>query len=237
MNNILSDLIKALNNIDRKYYEMQNVVFNNGILEFDSDEDLKNYERRLMIEFAVQYSKLFGEDTNQLYNGTQTDFEIPKKYMYYGNPDEKIKDTYEKLSNKEYKSKSNSEMMFNYFTTIPDFLIHKSQNNFDEEFQKLIVEAKTNPNPSKIEIFKDIFHINIYAEKYNYQNCVILLINYPEKKWLTDLRSYLANRYYLASIEKQNRIFVVFKESYEAASTINSLVELKTICQQRCIKK
>jgi len=232
METILTDLITALNNIDKKYYEMQNVTFNNGILEFDSDEELKNYERRFMIEFAIQYSKLFEEDTNKLYNGTQTDFEIPKKYMYYGNPDEKIKDTYEKLNNKEYKSGSKSEIMFKYFTTIPDFLIHKNQNNFDEEFQKLIVEAKTNPSSSKIEIFKDIFHINIYAEKYNYQNCVILLINYPKSNWLNDLRSYLANRYYLASSQKQKRIFVVFKENYESEPTFNSLVELKTICQQ-----
>lgn len=60
MNTILNDLITALNNIDQKYYEMQNVTFNNGILEFDSEEDLKYYERRFMIEFSVQYSKLFG---------------------------------------------------------------------------------------------------------------------------------------------------------------------------------
>ncbi|WP_343662604.1 hypothetical protein [Chryseobacterium mucoviscidosis] len=233
MNTILNDLITALNNIDQKYYEMQNVTFNNGILEFDSEEDLKYYERRFMIEFSVQYSKLFERDTNQLYNGTQTDFEIPKKYMYYAEPDEKIKDTYEKLSYKEYKNGANSGIMFKYFTTIPDFLIHKSQNNFDNEFQKLIVEAKTNPNSSKIEILKDIFHINIYAEKYNYQNSVIILINYPKINWLKDLRSYLANRYYLASYEKQKRIFVVFKENFESEPTINSLVELKTICQQR----
>ena len=232
MNTILHDLITALNNIDKKYYELQNVAFNNGILEFDSEENLKNYERRFMIEFTVQYSKLVELDTNEIYNGTQTDFEIPKKYMYSDNSDAKIRNTYERLHNKESKSDSNSEIMFKYFTTIPDFLIHKNQNNFDEEFQKLIIEAKTNPSPSKIEVFKDIFHINIYSEKYNYQNSVILLINYSKNSWLADLRRYLANRYYLASTEKQKKIFVIFKENYEAEPIINSLFELKRICQQ-----
>ncbi|MDT0676473.1 hypothetical protein [Autumnicola musiva] len=236
MNTPLSDLITALDNIDRKYYQMQNVAFKNGILEFDSDEELKSYERRFMMEFAVQYSKIFVTDADEIYKGTQRDFEIPKKFMYYRVPDITIKETFERLSKKEYKKNSSSEVMSQYFTTIPDFLIHKSQNNSNEKFQKLIVEAKTNPNPSKVEIFKDIFHINIYAEKYNYQNSVILLINYTKEKWLADLRSYLANRYYLASVQNQHRIFVVFKENYEMEPTINSLVGLKTICQHRFSK-
>jgi hypothetical protein len=233
MNRIISDLISALNNIDRKYYEMKNVSFKNGILTFNSNEDLKNYERRFMIEFTVEYTKLFEQNKNKIYNGTQRDFEIPKKYMYYENPDLGIRDTFERLNRKESKDNSNSNIISEYFTTIPDFLIHKNEDNLEGEFQKLIVEAKTSPNPSKIEIFKDIFHINIYAEKYNYQNSVILLINYPKENWLADLRSYLANQYYLASIEKQNRVFVVFKENYETEPTINSLTELKTICQHR----
>lgn len=232
MDNILSDLITTVNNIDKKYYELQNVSFNNGTLKFNSEEDVKNYELRFMNQFSIQYSKLFEIDTNQIYNGTEIDFEIPKKYMYSENEDSNIKNTFERLHKKERKNNSESEIMFKYFTTIPDFLIHKSQNNIDEEFQKLIIEAKTNLNPSKIEIFKDIFHINIYAEKYNYQNSVILLINYPKKNWLADLRGYLANNYYLASVEKQKRIFVVFKENYEAEPTVNSLFELKTICQK-----
>lgn len=230
MNIIITDLIKALSRIDKKYYTIQDISYNNGTLNKDSNE-LKSYERRFMIQFSIQYSKILENHTNSVYIGTQADFEIPKKYIYSSESDERIRDTFEKLNKKESKSNLNSEIMFKYFTTIPDFLIHKSQENNDNEFQKLIIEAKTNPNPSKVEIFKDIFHINIYAEKYNYQNCVILLINYPKNKWLADFRSYLANQYYLSSIQKQENIFIVFKESFESETTAHSFIELKTICQ------
>lgn len=230
MNTILNDLIKAVRNIPKQFYETQDISYKNGTLKKGSEE-LKCYERRFMIQFSIQYSKILENDTNSVYMGTQTDFEIPKKYIYSSESDEKIRDTFEKLNKKESKSNLNSEIMFKYFTTFPDFLIHKSQENNENEFQKLIIEAKTNPQPSKVEIFKDIFHINIYSEKYNYQNCVILLINYPKNKWLADFRSYLANQYYLASIQKQESIFIVFKESFEAETTTHSLIELKTICQ------
>lgn len=230
MNTILTDLIKAVSNIPKQYYETPDIYYKNGTLKKDSEE-LKNYERRFMIQFSIQYSKILDNDTNHIYTGSQTDFEIPKKYMYSSESDERIRDTFEKLNKKESKSNLNSEIMFKYFTTVPDFLIHKGQENNENEFQKLIIEAKTNPQPSKVEIFKDIFHINIYAEKYSYQNCVILLIHYPKKKWLADFRSYLANQYYLASIQKQKNIFIVFKESFESEPTTHSLIELKTVCQ------
>ena len=42
MNTTLSDFITSLKNIDKEYYEMRNVTFNSRILEFNSEEDLKN---------------------------------------------------------------------------------------------------------------------------------------------------------------------------------------------------
>ncbi|WP_321344480.1 hypothetical protein [uncultured Draconibacterium sp.] len=209
-NKIIRDVKIALNNIHSDYFEMPVVSLNGENLIIDND-DLKNYERRFMIEFASQYGKLIDTDLDNIYNGTKKDFEIPKKYMWSEAPDLKVRETFQKLNEKD-----DSETMLNYITTYPDFLIHKHQTDKTPNNQKLIIEAKTGLSKSRIEFLKDIFHINIYADKYDFQNNVLLLIHLPKYKWTEYLEEYYKCRYFLCRKEKISNIYVIFKETYNS---------------------
>jgi hypothetical protein len=206
-NKIISDIKTAINNIDEYYFEMPVVYLDVKNLIVD-EESTKTYERRLMIEFASQYGKIIDRDVNNIYKGTKKDFEVPKRYMWSDISDLKVRETFIKLNDLD-----DSETMFDYMTTIPDFFIHKHQSNKDKNNQKLIIEAKTGLSKSKIEFLKDIFHINIYADKYDFQNNVLLFIHIPKTKWLEYMKEYIQEKYFLCSKDKIGNIYIMFKEN------------------------
>jgi hypothetical protein len=220
-NTIIGHVVFALNNIDERFYEIPDVSFSNDrLIKADKNRKL---ERRFMSEFTIQYRKII-EDNDFVYESTNDDFEVPKKFMWYENPDLKIRETWEKLHDKSLGEVD----MHAYFEKQPDFLVHKGQDDKKPKNQKLIIEAKTNPNTSKneIEIFKDIFHIFIYSNKYNFQNSVLLLINIDFEKWKKKLNEYIELDYYSGKKTKYKKIYVVVKESFEDKTIVKSIDEL-----------
>jgi hypothetical protein len=138
-------------------------------------DELKKLERRFMIEFSIQFSALFKEQGS--YQKLKYEFEIPKRFMFADDCNISIRNTFEKLNTRFGREVD----MLKYFTTEPDFLVHAGQSVMDEDGQKLIIEAKLNPNLNKSEIFKDIFHTFIYSNQYNFQCSIMLLIHINEK--------------------------------------------------------
>lgn len=212
-NKIINNVIEALNQVDERFYGINDVAFRNGSL-IDSGE-IRKLERRFMAEFSIRYSSVIGEN-KELYKSVDYDFEVPKKFMWYENPDLKIRDTWEKLNNR-FQGEID---MHSYWTQEPDFLVHAGQKDKNPENQKLVIEAKVNPNTTKKEALKDIFHTCIYANKYNFQNNVLLLVNINEEKWHTWLSEYIRSNYYYGSNKNLCKIFVIFKENFNAKAKV-----------------
>ncbi|MFV8439655.1 hypothetical protein [Vibrio owensii] len=218
-NIVLDHVIEALNKVDERFYSIEDIAFGGGeLIDLDS---VRKLERRFMGEFAHRYASII-DDNKSVYKSSKYDFEVPKKFMWYENPDIRIRQTWEKLNDRFLGEVD----MLDYWTQEPDFLVHANQKNKQPEYQKLVIEAKVNPNTSKNEALKDIFHTCIYANKYNFQNNVLLLVNISKDKWLSWLGDYVNNDYYHGSYRVLNKIFVIFKESYSSDAEVLCLNDL-----------
>lgn len=232
--NTISDVIKALNEVPRRFYSLTNHFFHNG--EIKGGEELKKLERRFMIEFSIQFAALSKDQAS--YQKLEYEFEIPKKFMFSDNPNISIRDTFSNLNTRFSKDID----MLEYFTTEPDFLVHAGQSVVNKESQKLIIEAKLNPSLNKAEIFKDIFHTFIYSNQYNFQCSIMLLVHINEKRWLKTFQEYVDQKFYQGELESAKRIFVIFKASYEDRAIVYNLFDLLSPptcpkCHQQMVKR
>ncbi len=228
--NTVNDVIKVLNEIPSRFYSLTDHFFHDG--KIIGGGRLKKLERRFMIEFSIQFERLFKNEG--YYQKSEYDFEIPKKFMFSDNANISIRNTFEKLNSRF----SRDVNMLKYFTTEPDFLVHAGQSVTNEESQKLIIEAKLNPNLNKGEIFKDIFHTFIYSNQYNFKCSIMLLVRINEKRWLNIFEEYIYKKYYQGELENAKKIFVIFKASYEDKALAYNLFDLLSppICP-KCHKK
>ncbi|MEQ4658123.1 topoisomerase DNA-binding C4 zinc finger domain-containing protein [Providencia manganoxydans] len=228
--NTVNDVIKVLNEIPSRFYSLTDHFFHDGAII--GGEGLKKLERRFMIEFSIQFERLF--KNKGYYQKSEYDFEIPKKFMFSDNANISIRNTFEKLNSRF----SRDVNMLKYFTTEPDFLVHAGQSVTNEESQKLIIEAKLNPNSNKGEIFKDIFHTFIYSNQYNFKCSIMLLVHINEKRWLNTFEEYIDKKYYQGELDNTKKIFVIFKASYEDKALAYNLFDLLSppICP-KCHKK
>lgn len=218
MNEILLDLISAVNSIPEFYYTMPTVSVLNDNLEIDNNE-LKNYERRFVAQLKSEYDKLINDGPTGNYQEVNTDFEVIKRYIYTNNPDKSIEATYKKLNNK------NDNKTQQTITTIPDFFIHKQQDNREEEFQKLAVEAKTTSQLDEDDFFLDLFKLNVYVEKYNFQNGVYLIANNDSNTVRQLAVAYLQQKLYLAP-HNRDRIYLFIKPSFNSDIETVKLIDL-----------
>jgi len=218
MNEILIDLKNAVNSIPEFYYTMPTVNVINDNLDIDNDK-LKRYERRFVAQLKSEYDKLINDGSTGNYKEVNTDFEVIKRYIYTDNPDESIEATYIKLINK------NDNKTFQTITTIPDFFIHKQQDNREEAFQKLAVEAKTTSQIDDDDFFLDLFKLNVYVEKYNFQNGVYLIANNNSNTVRQLAKSYLKQRLYLAP-HNRDRIYLFIKPNFNSDIEIIKLIDV-----------
>ncbi|GDY25569.1 hypothetical protein AHAT_14590 [Agarivorans sp. Toyoura001] len=225
-NKILASVLEALNNIDDRFYGVDDIAYCSGNLI--DREAIRNLERRFMIEFSIKYASIMDRERG-FYKEVKYDFEVPKKFMWYENPDYRIRETWERLNN----SIGSEINMHDYWSQEPDFLVHANQNDKSPENQKLIIEAKTNPNTSRNEMLKDIFHTCIYANKYNFQNNVLLLVNISEKRWRKCLEDYISENYYHGAYRNFKKIFVIFKETYHCEPKFFCFEEIIGKCLTR----
>ncbi len=216
MNSTINDVVAALNLIDRRFYEFDDFYFLDNKLA--DGENVKHLELRFMMEFSNKFSQLYNKSSS--YEKLLYDFEIPKKFMWSEKADFQIRDTWKKL-NERFR---NANMM-DYFVAKPDFLVHAGQESMEPDNQKLIIEAKVNPKASKGEIFKDIFNIFIYSNKYNFQYSVLLVVNIRKKQWIKFLHEYFSENYYCGDKFNFKKIFVIFKSSFDDSPEIYSIYD------------
>lgn len=219
MSPIISDVVLALDNIEARFFEIEDVIFSeNGLADLSN---FRRLERRFMTEFSIQYEKNMNR-SDALYQGVEYDFEVPKKFMWYANPDIAIRKTWQYLND---KYGSNLDML-NYFETQPDFLVHACQTNMEYPNQKLIIESKTNPNTSIGEALKDIFHIFIYANKYNFQHNVLMLVNIDINKWKKWMKEYVAQGLYLGKRNRYDNIYLIYKADFGAPTEVRKIADI-----------
>lgn len=218
MNEVLKDLYTAINLIEEFYYVMPDVKVENDEISVN-DNEFKFYERRFAAQLKSEYDRLICGGITGTYKEVRTDLEVIKKYIYTNHPDHNIENSFSRLIDKD------SYKMFNTITTIPDFFIHKQQDNFDENFQKLIVEIKTTPKLNETDLFFDLFKLNIYVEKYNFQNGVLLIVNNELNKIKKIAKSYLNQNYYIAP-KNYDRIYLFVKEQFATSIIVIKLVDL-----------
>ncbi|EML0898975.1 TPA: topoisomerase DNA-binding C4 zinc finger domain-containing protein [Vibrio parahaemolyticus] len=217
MDLIIQDVVTALDKIKKFYFELPDVFHDGNTLV--NTEEYKSLELRFVNAFSNQFSRV--SDEREEYQRFHVDVEVPKNFMWPEDADGAVKYTWLKL-----KENFKDIDMDKKFLTKPDFLFHACQSDYSSENQKLIIEAKVNPYSPTSEIHKDIFHTLLYANNYNFQYSVILMINYSKSKWIEKYKEYLKERYYIGKKSKHDSIYVIFKEAYDATTEVLKLSDL-----------
>ncbi|EKO3486377.1 topoisomerase DNA-binding C4 zinc finger domain-containing protein [Vibrio fluvialis] len=220
MEKIIADVLKALDGVGERFYRYRHIYFDNGNLV--DTKQVKKLERRFMIEFSSQFSR--GFQSKGLYEKLEYDFEVPKQFMWGENPNSSIRRTWETLN-----SSRRDVDMIEYFTTEPDFLVHRGEDNMLPDNQKLIIEAKVNPRTSKGGVFKDIFHTFIYSNVYDFQCSVMLLVNFEKERWLEYFYEYYNSGYYCGRLENYSKVYVIFKPSFHSEAEVHSVADILKI--------
>ena len=204
-----TQIIKVLKEIDRRDYEIPKEEYIDNqidVLGFN----FNTYENNFVTKFNEIYSRFefLGEIPNRL--ELQRQLQIPKKYMYTDCRDDKVIKAYEKLKNKyDDQVRNHAE-----FETIPDFFIHKDQNDRNPENQILIIEFKTEFNLPENRFMWDFFKLNLYLEKYNFQTACFVCINNSRQRIEDYLFTYLENNHYQTS--KKNKLQIILQEGYDS---------------------
>ncbi|WP_151087886.1 hypothetical protein [Hymenobacter baengnokdamensis] len=209
MNNILTDFAGAIDSIPNFYYNMDDVSILNDELVINKELS-KPYERRFVSQLKSSYDTLIAKRSLEDYSSVYTDLEVIKKYIYTGNPDRAIEESYHKMLRKFGNSK-----VFEAIITIPDFLIHHAQSDWEHKNQKLVVEAKTSPKLRFTEFALDFFKLNVYAEKHNFQNSVYLIVHNSFESIQDLFTEYRQEGFYLSPHNLEN-IYLFLKKDFSS---------------------
>ena len=93
---------------------------------------------------------------------------------------------------------------------IPDFLLH-SPGNY--RHQEIIIEVKSNPRVSKVEIKEDLLKIHQFINKYGYRIGIFLTINLEPESILGWLRQEEVNHWLAQNLPSRERILFICKYS------------------------
>lgn len=119
------------------------------------------YERNYIITFAYLMGRKAGE--SKLLSDKFVNGELKKEFILYPQDD-------------DFKTKEKIYPKRNYYC--PDFVIHTShENNGKYEGQHLIMEAKTTSKLQQREFEWDLFKLNLYVEKSDFDTSVYLIVN------------------------------------------------------------
>ena len=206
---IIPKIVEVIKKIDKRDYEVPSVKF---ITEEKNDEgyNFSTYENNFVTKFNEFYAQqeLNGQIPNR--RELQRQLQITKRYIYSDYKDPIVERFYNKLQ-KRYGQDVNGKIEFE---TIPDFFIHKDQNDRNPENQKLIMEFKTEFHLPENRFMWDFFKLNLYLEKYNYQTACFVCINNSANRIEDLLTQYLEENHYQTS--QKQKLYIIIQESYEA---------------------
>lgn len=119
--------------------------------------------------------------------------------------------------------KTRKELKFslkdNEIEVLPDLVIHNSHNpssGNSDDGQFLVLEAKTTSRLGEYYFMRDLFKLNLYIEKLNYQNAVYLVINKSADTIDNFIAVYKEKGYFLCDdLKSKLRIFIQEKDRPE----------------------
>jgi hypothetical protein len=205
----VNQIIKVLKLIDRRDYEIpREIKIKNQKDAFGFE--FNTYENNFVTKFNEIYAHLEFNGKIPRRLDLQRQLQIPKVYIWSEHKDPKVTLHYNELKKRYGDSIENHAE----FETIPDFFIHKDQNDRNPKNQRLIIEFKTEFNLPENRFMWDFFKLNLYLEKYNFQTACFVGINNSRQRIGDYLFEYLEKEYYQAS--DMNRLHIILKESYDS---------------------
>ncbi len=210
------NIINVLKAIDKRDYKTARVILKHDKLNSAGD-GYSTYENNFVAKFNEQYGILISKGTLPEHGTLQRQLQIPKKYIYSDQNDPEVEFGYNKLE-KLYGHEVGKEFEF---TTIPDFFIHKDEMDKEEHNQEMILEFKTELDLPEKRFAWDLFKLNLYIEKFNYQFGGFICLNNPKKKIEDYLLNYIKNRNYLT--KKKDRVFIFIQEDSDSEIEYDTL--------------
>jgi hypothetical protein len=213
---VIQNLLKALQEIEAPHYLTANVKMVDDICNVFNDH-FTTYENNFTSQLSTNYSVLVKTGKINDRQHFLKQLQIPKHYVFSEDRDAEVVSTLEKIKD----IRGNHENELSQLLTIPDFIIHKDQENSEMKNQLLIVEVKTEANLSYAKFAWDFFKLNLYLNKFNFQTACFIVVNNTEDKVGSYVSKYITDKLYRA--ERTKDLFVIAKESYNHRPHIASL--------------
>lgn len=113
----------------------------------------------------------------------------------------------------------NFSLKCNKIEVIPDLVIHNSHNPKSGESQKgqfLVLEAKTTKRLGEYYFMRDLFKLNLYLSRLNFQNAVSLVINKPARIIDGYIETYRDKDYFwYDGVKEKLRLFIQEQDTPE----------------------
>jgi hypothetical protein len=175
------------------------------------------YERNYIITFAYLMGRKAGE--SKLLSDKFVNGELKKEFILYPQDD-------------DFKTKAKIYPKRNYYC--PDFVIHTSHERVNENYngQHLIMEAKTTSDLKNKDFYWDLFKLNLYVEKLDYDTAVYLIVNTTISEVKSKVERYRKNKYWYSPKlrrldrrrnDEEHHIYFLIQENVEKAPQIYEL--------------
>jgi len=216
----LKNLLLALSTIEEVHYLTPNVRMIEDTVNIFDDKFI-TYENNFTSQLHSRYAVLshLREITEPAFLKRQ--LQIPKHFAWSEDSDLAVREAIERLRG----IPNNHEDVIDQLMTIPDFIIHKEQENRERENQLLIAEVKTEANLTFAKFAWDFFKLNLYLNKFNFQTSCFIVINNNPGIIRSYVSRYLREHYYCTNRPKD--LFVIIKENYNSKPMVSSLLRIR----------
>lgn len=215
-NTIILNFVKALKEIDERDYALANAVIKDDLINI-FDDKYTTYENNFVTKLNEKYAILSNQKEIDEPDELIRQFQIPKRFAYSEFGDENIRLAFETIQLVLGKNNEIDEE----WITIPDFIIHKDQEDVNSENQRLIAEVKTEKQLSYKKFVWDFFKLNLYLEKLKFQNGIFLTVNCSETIILSHLEAYIRQRIFITT--NPEKLFLIIKEDFRRSEIIVNL--------------
>jgi hypothetical protein len=212
----IRNLLQALNEVEEAHYRMPNVRVIEDVINI-YDDRFTTYENNFTSQLHMHYAMLARLGEIREPRPFLRQLQIPKHYAWSKDADEHVREALEKLRGIH----DSEEDMIDQLLTIPDFIIHKEQENMDMENQLLIAEVKTEANLPYAKFAWDLFKLNLYLNKFNFQTACFIVTGNQAKKIRSFVFRYLKEEHYLTDRTKD--LFIIIKENHSNRPVTYSL--------------
>lgn len=216
MNQTIENFLVALSKVEEADFLTARVKLVEEEINIYNDT-YSTYENNFVVKLNEKYALSIYTEKIDEPKDLIRQFQIPKKYAYSPIAESKITESVNKLSN----IKDEDCDPITEFTLIPDFIIHKKQEDKTLSNQRLIAEVKTEFDLTYSKFAWDFLKLIIYLNKFHFQNAIFLSINNSLSTITSHLNKYIDNRMYMP--ENYRNLFIIIQEDFKSKPIVFSL--------------